>query len=334
MAVTADRLPVIVLTGYLGSGKTTLLNRILTEDRSKRYGVIVNEFGEIGIDADLVEGADEELIEMTNGCVCCTVRGDLIRTARALLAGRRHIDTLVVETTGLARPGPVAQSFLLDATLAEHTVLDSITTMVDARNIRARLADSAEAAEQVAVADQIVLNKLDLVSNDERAAVEAAMRALNPTAPVHPAVRANTALDSILDRGGFDLARLDAVPRNDADHDHGHEHGHDHDHGHDHLSDIESVSLRSAAPMDAGRLEAWLGDLLAEQGEDVLRAKGVISLAGEDRRLAVQAVHTLFEGELGRPWRQGDRRESRFVFIGRRLDEAALRAGFESCAAA
>src|SRR5688572_4068750 len=198
--------PVTVLTGYLGAGKTTLLNRILSEDHGKRYAVIVNEFGEIGIDNDLIVGSDEEVFEMNNGCVCCTVRGDLIRVLSGLMKRKGGFDAIVVETTGLADPAPVAQTFFMDDDVKARTRLDSVTTVVDAKHVTARLDDSREAREQVAFADQIVLNKTDLVSEDELAVVEARLRRLNPLAPIHRAQRSNVPLEAVLGRGGFDLA--------------------------------------------------------------------------------------------------------------------------------
>ena len=360
-AATADaRIPVTVLTGYLGAGKTTLLNRILTEDHGHRYAVIVNEFGEVGIDNDLVVDSDEEVFEMNNGCVCCTVRGDLIRILNGLMrrqAGRRGFDAIVIETTGLADPGPVAQTFFVDEDVKARTRLDSVTTVVDALNVRARLADSAEAREQVAFADVIVLNKTDLVSPAELAQVEAALRAMNPLAPVHRAVRSDVALDKVLGRGGFDLDRIVELepdflnpPHGEAGHVHdehcGHDHhaddAHAHDEPHGHAGarghahadqDIRGVALTFDQPLDGRRVTAWLNGVLQEQGPDILRAKGILDVAGEDRRLVFQAVHMILEGDLQRPWRDDERRWSRMVFIGRHLDEAALRAGFEACAA-
>jgi G3E family GTPase len=327
----SERIPVIVLTGWLGAGKTTLLNRILAEDDGRRYAVIVNEFGEIGIDSDLVVGSDEELFAFNNGCVCCTVRGDLIRTLHGLLARPGGFDAIVIETTGLADPGPVAQTFFVDDYLQARTALDSITTLVDARHIGRTLADRREAAEQVAFADQVVVNKTDLVSQDELRGVEAGLRRLNPLAPIHRATRADVPLDRLLGRGGFDLDRIAALepdflaPAGDS------HAGHAHDHPH--YGDIGSVSLTAEAPMDGDKVSAWLSELAATSGEDILRAKGIIQVAGEDRRLVFQAVHMLVEGELQRPWRPDERRVSRLVFIGRNLDAARLEAELAACAA-
>ena len=243
----ASKTPVTVLTGYLGAGKTTLLNRILSEDHGKRYAVIVNEFGEIGIDNDLIVGADEEVFEMNNGCVCCTVRGDLIRVLSGLMKRKGGFDAIIVETTGLADPGPVAQTFFVDEDVKARTQLDSVTTVVDAKHVLLRLSDSREAREQIAFADQIVLNKTDLVSEQDLRMVEARLRRLNPLAPIHRAQRSNVPLDAILGRGGFDLERIVSIEPEflnpahgedghvhdeHCDHDHGHDHGHHH-HGHD-----------------------------------------------------------------------------------------------------
>jgi G3E family GTPase len=357
-----EKIPVTVLTGYLGAGKTTLLNRILTEDHGKRYAVIVNEFGEIGIDNDLVVGADEDVFEMNNGCVCCTVRGDLIRVVAGLMKrqrpGKPAFDAIIVETTGLADPGPVAQTFFVDEDVKAKTQLDSVTALVDAKHVMARLDDSKEAREQVAFADRIILNKVDLASEAELAEVETRLRKLNPLAPITRATRADVPLDQVLGLGGFDLERiLDINPEfaNPAhgeeghvhdehcghdhhDHDHDHDHGHDHAHhhgarGHAHEDDIKGVSLSLERPMDGTRFTAWLDKLLGEQGQNILRAKGIIDVNGEDRRLVFQAVHMILEGDLQKPWGANERRWSRAVFIGRDLDEAALKAGFEACAA-
>ena len=346
----ADRIPVTVLTGYLGAGKTTLLNRILTEDHGRRYAVIVNEFGEVGIDNDLILNTDEELFEMNNGCICCTVRGDLIRTLHGLLSKRGNFDAIVVETTGLADPGPVAQTFFVDGFLTDKTVLDSVTTVVDAKHILLRLDDSREAAEQIAFADQIVLNKTELVSDAELRGIETRLRKLNPLAPIHRAQRSNVALDKVLGRGGFDIERIVSLEPDflnpahgeaghvhdehcEQDHD-DHEYAHEHAHDHEHDSGIHSVSLISHTPMDGAKLSGWLTDLVAKQGRDILRAKGIIDVKGEDRRFVFQAVHMLLEGDLQRVWQPNEPRYSRLIFIGRNLDSKALQQAFDSCAAA
>jgi G3E family GTPase len=351
------QIPVTVLTGYLGAGKTTLLNRILSEQHGKRYAVVVNEFGEIGIDNDLVVDADEEVFEMNNGCVCCTVRGDLIRIVGGLMKRKGGFDGIIVETTGLADPGPVAQTFFVDDEVKAKTRLDSVTTVVDAKHVLLRLADSKEAVEQIAFADQIVLNKTDLVTEAELIEVERRIRRLNPLAPIHRAVNSDVPLSAILGRGAFDLQRiteLDPEFLNPAhgeighvhdEHcdDHGPDHGHDqhddHDHGHDrggHAHEdqsIKGVALTLDRPVDGVKVTRWLNEVLQAQGPDILRAKGIIDVEGEDRRLVFQAVHMILDGELQRKWKDGERRWSRLVFIGRNLDEAQLRKGFEATAA-
>ena len=352
-----DKTPVTVLTGYLGAGKTTLLNRILSEDHGKRYAVIVNEFGEVGIDNELIVGADEEVFEMNNGCVCCTVRGDLIRVLSGLMKRKGKFDAIIVETTGLADPGPVAQTFFVDDDVRAKAQLDSVTTVVDAKHLPLRLADSHEAVEQIAFADQIILNKTDLVSEAELVAVEAQIRRINPLAPIHRAQRSNVPLEAVPGRGGFDLERITGldpeflnpapgepghVHDESCDHDHDHHHGHDHhDHGHhdhaahDHVAQagIRGVSLTLDRPLNGTRVTNWLNDLLQEQGPDILRAKGILDVSGDDRRLVFQAVHMILEGDFQRDWRADEPRFSRMVFIGRNLDEAKLKAGFEACAA-
>ena len=318
-----ERIPVTVLTGHLGAGKTTLLNRILREDHGRRYAVIVNEFGAIGIDNDLIVHGDEELFELSNGCVCCTVRGDLVRIAHGLLARPGGFDAIVVETSGLADPGPVAQTFFLDQFLQARTALDSVTTVIDAKHILLRLADTHEAEEQVAFADQIVLNKTELVSAAALAEIEGRLRAINALAPIHRAVRADVALDKILGRGGFDLDRIVVLEPHFLD---------PGGHAHEHSGAIRSVSLALRVPLDEAKARAWLAALVTARGPDILRGKGILDVGGA-ARLVFQSVHMLSECEFQRPWRPDEERASRLVLIGRDLDEAALQAGFASCAA-
>ncbi len=318
------QVPVTVLTGYLGAGKTTLLNRILSEQHGKKYAVIVNEFGEIGIDNDLIVDADEEVFEMNNGCVCCTVRGDLIRILGGLMKRKDKFDAILVETTGLADPAPVAQTFFADDDVKARTKLDSITTVVDAKNVLARLDDSPEAADQIAFADQIVLNKTDLVTAQELAAVETRIRELNPFAVIHKAQRCDVPLDTVLGQGAFDLAR---ILEREPEFLNGEAHEHEHD------SKISSVSLTATKPLDGDRLTAWLRALLAEKGGDILRAKGILDIKGKNERLAFQAVHMMMEGDFQREWNPDEKRISRIVFIGRGLKRAELKRGFDTCIA-
>src|SRR5690242_8807445 len=234
----SEKIPVTVLTGYLGAGKTTLLNRILSEPHGKKYAVIVNEFGEIGIDNDLVVGADEEVFEMNNGCICCTVRGDLVRILDGLMRRKGKFDAIIVETTGLADPAPVAQTFFIDENVGRRTKLDAVATVADAKWLNERLKDAPEAKNQIAFADVILINKTDLVSADELSDVEARIRGINPYAKLHKTQRAMVPLDAVLGRNAFDLDRiLDLEPDflGADEHDHHHHHdGHDHDHGHAH----------------------------------------------------------------------------------------------------
>ncbi len=319
-----SQVPVTVLTGYLGAGKTTLLNRILTENHGKKYAVIVNEFGEIGIDNDLVVDTDEEVFEMNNGCICCTVRGDLIRILGGLMKRKDKFDAILVETTGLADPSPVVQTFFVDDDVKERTKLDSITTVVDAKHVLDRLKDTHEAAEQIAFADQIILNKTDLVSEEDLKRVERRIRELNPLAPVHRTERCAIALDKVLGQGAFDLQRLlDLEPELlNPEHD-----------DHEHSSDIASVSLTAKAPLDGDKVTNWLRTLLADRGQDILRAKGILDVKGKDERLVFQAVHMVMDGDFGKQWKDDEKRFSRIVFIGRNLDEAELDRGFKACIA-
>ena len=321
VAAEQARVPVTVLTGYLGAGKTTLLNRILTENHGRKYAVVINEFGELGVDNDLVVDADEEVFEMNNGCVCCTVRGDLIRILGALVKRRTRFDGIIVETTGLANPAPVAQTFFVDETVRARCRLDAIVTVVDALTLPDRLADSPEAAAQVAFADVIVLNKTDLVDEAGLAAVEARVRAINPLARIHRATRSAVPVAEVLDRGAFELDRILAFDPDFLEH--GGEHSHD--------SDIASLSFEARLPIDSAKFNAWMSQLLAEQGGDLLRTKGILGYAGEDRRFAFQAVHMMADGDYVAAWKPGEERVSRLVFIGRNLNRPQLRRGFEAC---
>ena len=358
MTEAQTQIPVTVLTGYLGSGKTTLLNRILSENHGKRYAVIVNEFGEIGIDNDLIVESDEEIYEMNNGCVCCTVRGDLIRVVEGLMRRPGRFDAIIVETTGLADPVPVAQTFFMDDDVRSKTKLDAVVALVDAKHLPLRLKDSREAEDQIAFADVVVLNKTDLVNADELRDVEAAIRAINPSAKIHRTTRAGVALDQVLDRGAFDLKRVLAddphfLDAHDHDHDHdcgpdcGHDHHHhDHDHhhhDHDHhdhgavspIHDVtvQSVSLRGGE-MDSKKFFPWIEKITQMEGPNILRLKGIIAIKDDPDRYVIQGVHMIIEGDHQRAWKDDEKHESRLVFIGRELDAERLKRSFEACQAA
>jgi G3E family GTPase len=316
--------------------------------------VIVNEFGEIGIDNDLIVESDEEIYEMNNGCVCCTVRGDLIRVVEGLMRRPGRFDAIVVETTGLADPVPVAQTFFMDDDVRTKTRLDAVVALVDAKHLPLRLKDSREAEDQIAFADVIVLNKTDLVTPEELRAVEATLRAINPTARIHRTTRAGVELDKVLDRGAFDLARaIDNDPHfldaHDHDHDHDHVCGpdcdhdhHHHDHGHHHhdheVSAIHDVTVRSLSlrgrEMDPKKFFPWIEKVTQADGPNILRLKGIIALKDDPDRYVVQGVHMIIEGDHQRPWKDGEARETRLVFIGRDLDGERLRRSFEACQAA
>jgi len=345
-----DRIPVTVLTGYLGAGKTTLLNRILSEPHGHKFAVIVNEFGEIGIDNDLVVGADEEVFEMNNGCVCCTVRGDLIRIIEGLLRRAGRFDAIIVETTGLADPAPVAQTFFVDETVGRKTRLDAVVTVADAHWLEHRLRDAPEAKNQIAFADVILLNKTDLVSASALHEIEARVRALNPYATLHKTERCRVALDAVLRRNAFDLDRiLDLEPAflrgadrgddHEADHDHhdfhdGHSSDHSHASGgvaHHHDEDMRSIALATERPLDPDKFFPWVQDLVAKDGPNILRAKGILAFKDDPERFVFQGVHMILDGDHQRAWREGEKRESRIVFIGRELPEERIRNGFAAC---
>jgi G3E family GTPase len=336
----SEKIPVTLLTGYLGAGKTTLLNRILSEPHGKKYAVIVNEFGEIGIDNDLVVGADEEVFEMNNGCICCTVRGDLIRIIDGLMKRKGKFDAIIVETTGLADPAPVAQTFFVDENVGKLTKLDAVVTVADAKWLKDRLKDAPEAKNQIAFADVILLNKTDLVDEAGLKEIEARIRGINPYAKLHRTQRSQIALEEVLGQNAFDLDRiLDIEPQfleAEGDHDHDHGDGHHHDHGglkHYHDEEMQSLSFRTDKPLSPDKFFPWMQQLVAEDGPSILRCKGILSFKDDPERFVLQGVHMILDGDHQHEWKPGEKRESRMVFIGRELPEEKIRTGFESCIA-
>ena len=313
-------IPVTILTGFLGSGKTTLLNRILTVPHGKRIAVIVNEFGDIGLDQKFIARAEGDIIELTNGCVCCSARNDTVEILLSLVSRARRgqaVDHVIIETTGLAKPAALARFFMADSPLKAHYRLDAIVTLVDAFHGTSQLIQYREAKEQVAVADLIVLNKIDLTEAPQLVNLHDWLRGLNPTAPIIDAVQGEVPLARLLDIGGFDLAGKEHILA--ADHD---------DHVHD--TDITAVSIREERPLDRGKFTRWLNELIAMEGADLLRYKGILSFAGADRRSILQGVHMIHELTDGGPWPVSDEHVSELVFIGRRLMEDVIREGIRN----
>ncbi|MCI2807710.1 CobW family GTP-binding protein [Eoetvoesiella caeni] len=370
-ALSLDKMvPVTVLTGFLGAGKTTLLKRILTEYHGQRIAVIENEFGPESIDTELlVQDSDEQIVELSNGCVCCTVRGDLQQALNDLRAKRESgaikFERIVLETTGMANPGPVCQTFFMDDDVAQYYRLDSVITVVDAKHGMETLDNQEEAQKQVGFADRILVSKKDLVNEADYAALRSRLVHINPRAPITPVHFGETELKSLLDISGFNLNTiLDIDPEFLADehpdaahnHDHGHKHDHDHDHGHEHHGhdhegecgpscghqdhhhahhndEIGAFVFRSNKPFDPERLEDFLGGILQVYGPDLLRYKGILYLKGANRRMLFQGVHMMMGAEPGKPWLASEKPNTKMVFIGRKLPEDIFTSGLEQCLA-
>lgn len=321
------KIPVTILTGYLGAGKTTLLNRILTEKHNQKVAVIVNEYGEVGIDNQLVVDADEEILEMNNGCICCTVRGDLIRILRTLVfsmeQGKVKFDRVLIETTGLADPAPVAQSFFMDELLSEKFEVDSIITVVDSKHITRHLDNHDEAQEQIAFADVIVLNKTDLVSDSDLKTLEQRISNMNPAANRIHAQDCNINLSDILGINTFDVNRkLEIDPHFLEDH-----------HHHHHDDKVSSIAFREEKPLDLDKVDHWMSYLVREKGEDLLRYKGILHIKGMEQRVVFQGLHMLFSGNPDRKWKKNEIRLSELVFIGKDLNKEELEQQFKNCIA-
>jgi G3E family GTPase len=344
-------IPCTILTGFLGAGKTTLLNRILREDHGLRIAVIENEFGQENIDNEiLVQDSGEQIVEMNNGCICCTVRGDLIvalgNLARQREAGTLAFDRIVIETTGLANPGPVAQTFFVDEEVGAHYMLDAIVTVVDARHAMMQLDEHEEAQRQVGFADKLLISKSDLVTEAELAALKARLARINPRAPIAAAHFGEVPVKDVLDIKGFNLndkleidpAFLSGADEHDHDHDHGHEHVHDEhcDHSHDHhhahhTDDIAAFVFKSERPFNPGKLDEFLGGLVQVFGPRMLRYKGVLLMDGADRKVVFQGVHQMMGSDIGAKWGETEERCSKMVFIGKNLPKDVFIRGLEQC---
>ncbi|NLY25956.1 MAG: GTP-binding protein [Alcaligenaceae bacterium] len=355
-----NMVPVTILTGFLGAGKTTLLKRILTEFHGKRIAVIENEFGPESIDNDLlVQDSQEEIIELSNGCVCCTVRGDLMRTLSELrlkrIAGELNFERVIIETTGMANPGPVCQTFFMDDDIAEYYRLDAVITVVDAKHGMETLDNQEEAQKQVGFADRILVSKKDLVTEEEFQSLRSRLVHINPRASITAVHFGDADLKSLLDISGFNLNTiLDIDPEfladehPDAAHDHhhhdhdgectdhcGHDHHHGHDHGHHHHAhhndEIGAFVFRANRPFDPERLEEFLGGIVQVYGPDLLRYKGILYMKGINRRMLFQGVHMLMGAEPGKPWLSGEKPNTKMVFIGRKLPQEIFTRGLEQC---
>jgi G3E family GTPase len=322
-----NKIPITILTGYLGAGKTTLLNRILTEKHNQKIAVIVNEYGEVGIDNQLVVDADEEILEMNNGCICCTVRGDLIRILNTLVLsmeqGKVKFNRVLIETTGLADPAPVAQTFFMDKHLSEKFEVDSIVTVVDSKHVTKHLDGHDEAQEQIAFGDVIILNKTDLISSDDLNSLEQRINQMNPTAKRLYAQNCSIDLNEILGIHTFDVDRkIEIDPHFLEEH-----------HHHHHDDKVSSIAFREEKPLDLDKVNHWMSYLVQEKGEDLLRYKGVLYIKGMKERIVFQGLHMLFSGRPDRRWKESERKITELVFIGKDLNKEELEKQFKNCIA-
>lgn len=326
--ISHTKIPVTVISGFLGAGKTTLVNHLIEQHATERIGVVVNEFGEVGIDGQLIVADEEAVVEINNGCICCTVRVDLVASIKALLARTRESGTpvqrLIVETSGLADPAPVLQTFLADPDLREQVELESVVALVDAVHFPQQIEDEI-AREQVAFADVVIVNKLDLVDDRQRAAIEARVKSLNPAATLLTSTRSSVPADALFGIRRFSLPALLAIEPDLLDE------GAAHDHEHD--SSIQSCSIVEDGQLDPERFNRWVNQLVQQQGAQLMRMKGILNFAGEPRRFHFHSVHMLLEARPGRAWRSGDARRNHLVFIGRSIDPSSLRASFAACMA-
>lgn len=327
MSSQPQNVPVTILTGFLGSGKTTLLNRILREEHGHRIAVIENEFGEEGVDNELLlQNPDEQIVELNNGCICCTVRGDLVRILGDLRqrreAGDIAFDRVIIETTGMADPSPVAQTFFIDDDVAGYYLLDAVVTVVDSRHGDRQLDEHREAQEQVAFADRLLMSKPDLTTDEERERLRARLLRMNPRASIRTVNFGDAPIDEILDIRGFNLNAILDIDPDFLD-----------DDEHTHSDAVTSFVFRSKKAFDPAKLEDFLSGLIQVYGPDMLRYKGVLFMKGSDRQTVIQGVHDMMGADLGRRWKPGESRTSKMVFIGRNLPRELFLQGLEQCLA-
>ncbi len=334
MAVNSSPVPVTIITGFLGSGKTTLLNRILTQPDAPKIAVIQNEFGEIGIDHDLIVKEGDGIFEMQNGCLCCTVRDDLIRILEGLRKRTDEFERILIETTGLADPVPVAQTFFSSVLIQKDFRLDGIVTLVDAANFMKQHAEAPETHNQILCADLLVLNKVDAADDEEIVRVEETLRSINTDAPLMKTTNAQVPLEELFSISLLEKDIQDEIEKSmdsGDEHEHSHSHKHEHSHSHTHDALVTSLSLEIEGVMDLERLDAWMNMLTMLQGRSLYRMKGILNLEDEERTFVFQAVFSMMQGSFGKPWKPGEKRTNKFVFIGKNLNKQLLEDGFKAC---